>query len=181
VARSTTAAAVSMASGICPWAVSRGARWWPLVLPLAANGGVRSVSQWPHPLPRVAWVSRIESPVVMTTWASWCGRDPGGRDITVRSSTFATAGRRWAWSPFDAGSSEPSPQPHRGSSRDADASERPSEGTRVWMGRLVAQVHPPGDAYRYRFDLAAVVRRRCSVGRRSQWHRGESVAEGASG
>ena len=35
------------------------------------SGDLPVSRQWRHPLPRVASVSRIESPVVMTTWA-WC-------------------------------------------------------------------------------------------------------------
>jgi hypothetical protein len=50
----------------CPAVVNRTARWWPGVLP----EGVQVVSGV-TPLPPVAWVRRMLSPVVMTTWA-WC-------------------------------------------------------------------------------------------------------------
>ena len=46
------------------WA-NRTARWWPGVLPVAQL--VSGVT----PLPAVAWVRRMLSPAVMTTWA-WC-------------------------------------------------------------------------------------------------------------
>ena len=44
---------------------NRTARWWPGVLPVAQL--VSGVT----PLPAVAWVRRMLSPAVMTTWA-WC-------------------------------------------------------------------------------------------------------------
>ena len=48
---------------------SRTARWWPGVLPVAQL--VSGVT----PLPAVAWVRRMLSPAVRTTWA-WCRRFP---------------------------------------------------------------------------------------------------------
>ena len=49
----------------CPVVANRTARWWPTELP-----GVHLVSGV-TPLPAVAWVRRMLSPAVMTTWA-WC-------------------------------------------------------------------------------------------------------------
>ena len=64
---------VSMASGICPVADSRTARSWPTELP---GGGqvfcpLGQLVSGVTPLPAVAWVRRMLSPAVRTTWA-WC-------------------------------------------------------------------------------------------------------------
>lgn len=45
----------------------RVARWWPVGLPGQVVSGVT-------PFPSVAWVSRMESPVVATRWAWWRSR-----------------------------------------------------------------------------------------------------------
>ena len=64
---------LSRANSFCPWAVSGSARWWPSELPTDGQGfcPVGQLVSGLTPRPRVAWVRRIESPLVMTTWA-WC-------------------------------------------------------------------------------------------------------------
>ena len=46
-------------------------------------------------LPRVAWVTRIESPLVMTTWAWWSSRATVALAIVLGISSSKPAGCRF--------------------------------------------------------------------------------------
>jgi hypothetical protein len=63
---------LSGASGLCPLTDRRTARGWPAELPVVAGvlpGG--QLARGVTPLLVVAWVRRMLSPAVSTTWA-WC-------------------------------------------------------------------------------------------------------------
>jgi len=63
---------LSRASGLCPLTDRRTARGWPAELPGGGRGYCPgSVGQGRDPLLVVAWVRRMLSPAVSTTWA-WC-------------------------------------------------------------------------------------------------------------
>ena len=78
-------------SGICPVADElpvrgRTARWWPGVLPVGQL--VSGVT----PLPAVAWVRRMLSPAVMTTWAWWRSRSTVALAMVLGMSSSNPAG-----------------------------------------------------------------------------------------
>ena len=70
-----------MANLICPVVANRTAQRWPLELP--SGGRVDLPAGQPAkgftPFPRVAWVRRMESPAVSTTWD---GTIPSVSDIS---------------------------------------------------------------------------------------------------
>ena len=88
------AARLSTASGICPVADSRTARWWPTELP---GGGqvfcpLGQLVSGVTPLPAVAWVRRMLSPAVMTMWAWWSSRSTVALAMVLGISSSNPAG-----------------------------------------------------------------------------------------
>ncbi len=70
----------------CPLVANRTARWWPGVLPVGQL--VSGVT----PLPAVAWVRRMLSPAVMTTWAWWSSRSTVALAMVLGMSSSNPAG-----------------------------------------------------------------------------------------
>ena len=67
----------------------RGQQNCPVVARCSARG---SVGQWRHPLPAVAWVRRMLSPAVMTTWAWWRSRSTVALAMVLGMSSSNPAG-----------------------------------------------------------------------------------------